>query len=187
MITAGTLGGRDPEAQLTASDEHVDVDTETLLRVVEQLGLLLSELGMPRMPARVFAYVLAEDADRYTARELADGLRVSLAAISGAVRYLVQAGLLDKGREPESRSDHYRIYDDDVWSAIMAHRIPLAERWASVVADAVDQLPEGSRGRRRLQETEAYYRFVAKASLTMMQQWREQKDELIAQVDRRHG
>jgi DNA-binding transcriptional regulator GbsR (MarR family) len=165
---------------LTARDE--DLDTETLLRVVEQLGLLLSEIGMPRMPARVFAYVLAEDADRYTARELADGLRVSPAAISGAVRYLVQAGLLDKGREPESRSDHYRIYDDDVWSAIMAQRIPLLQRWAGVLADAAQQLPEG-RGRRRLRETEAYYRFAAEASVTMIQQWRAQKDELIAQLD----
>ena len=172
---------------MTAPEEDLLVDTETLLRVVEQLGLLLSEVGMPRMPARVFAYVLAEDADRYTAGELADGLRVSLAAISGAVRYLVQAGLLDKGREPESRSDHYRIYDDDVWSAIMAQRIPLLERWAGVLADAVEQLPEGSRGRRRLRETEAYYRFAANASVTMMQQWREQKDELIAQLDGRHA
>jgi DNA-binding transcriptional regulator GbsR (MarR family) len=169
---------------LTARDE--DVDTETLLRVVEQLGLLLSEIGMPRMPARVFAYVLAEDADRYTARELAEGLRVSPAAISAAVRYLVQAGLVDKGREPESRSDHYRIYDDDVWSAILAQRIPLLERWAGMLADAVEQLPEGSHGRRRLRETEAYYRFAARASVTMIEQWREQKDELIAQLDGQH-
>ncbi|CAN5858498.1 hypothetical protein BH23ACT5_BH23ACT5_11240 [soil metagenome] len=31
----------------------------------------------PRMAARVFAYVLAEDSDRYTAAELAVGLGVS--------------------------------------------------------------------------------------------------------------
>ncbi len=165
---------------MTAQDE--DLATQTLLRVVEQLGLLLSEIGMPRMPARVFAYVLADDADRYTARELADGLRVSPAAISGAVRYLVQAGLLDRGREPESRSDHYRIYDDDVWAAIMAQRIPLLERWAATLADAARQLPEG-RGRDRLKETEAYYRFAARASLQMIEQWRAQKAELIAHLD----
>jgi predicted transcriptional regulator len=170
---------------VTARDE--DLDNETLLRVVEQLGLLLNEVGMPRMPARVFAYVLADEAHRYTARELADGLRVSPAAISGAVRYLVQAGLLDKGREPESRSDHYLIYDDDVWSAIIAQRIPLLERWAGMLADAVEQLPEGSRGRRRLRETEAYYRFAARASVTMMEQWRAQKDELIARLDGQHA
>jgi hypothetical protein len=52
------------------------------------------------MPARVVAYVLAEVSDRSTAGDIAAGLRVSPAAISGAVRYLVQAGLLGKEREP---------------------------------------------------------------------------------------
>jgi predicted transcriptional regulator len=132
----------------------------------------------------VFAYVLAEDADSYTARELAEGLRVSPAAVSGAVRYLVQAGLLDKGREPESRSDHYRIYDQDVWSAIATQRIPLLRRWADVLAEAVEQLPGDSRGRRRLRETQAYYRFMAAESPRLIQRWREQRDDLIAELDR---
>jgi hypothetical protein len=61
------------------------------------------------------------------------------------------------------------------------------ERWAGMLADAVEQLPEGSRGRRRLRETEAYYRFAARASVTMIEQWREQKDELIAELEGRHG
>ena len=47
---------------------------------------------MPRMAARIFAYLLAEDADEYTVAELATGPRVSAAAISGSTRYLVDAG-----------------------------------------------------------------------------------------------
>jgi DNA-binding transcriptional regulator GbsR (MarR family) len=170
--------------RVTAPASAEGLDNDALLRVVERLGLLLAEAGMPRMPARVFAYVLAEDADRYTARELAEGLRVSPAAISGAVRYLVQVGLLDKGREPESRSDHYRIYDDDVWSAIASQRIPLLRRWEVIIAEAVQQLPGGSRGRQRLRETQAYYRFMATESPRLMERWREQKDHLVAQLDR---
>lgn len=83
---------------------------------------------MARTPARVFAYVLADDAERYTAGELAAGLRVSPAAISGAVRTLVQAGLLGKEREPGSRSESYRVYDD-VWAAIVSQRLPMMDRW----------------------------------------------------------
>lgn len=169
---------------MTTPARAEDFDDDALLRAVERIGLLLTEAGMPRMPARVFAYVLAEDADRYTARELAEGLRVSPAAISGAVRYLVQAGLLDKGREPQARSDHYRIYDEDVWSAIAAQRIPLLERWEAIIAEAVQQLPHGSRGRRRLRETQAYYRFIAAESPRLMERWREQKDRLVAQLER---
>ena len=49
-------------------------------------AFLLTESGVPRMPARVFASVLAEDAGALTAAELAERLQVSPAAISGAVR-----------------------------------------------------------------------------------------------------
>src|SRR6185436_10524901 len=65
---------------------------------VERFALLLDEAGMPRMPARVFAAILADDGGRLTARELAERLSVSPAAISGAVRYLTQAGMIERGR-----------------------------------------------------------------------------------------
>lgn len=156
---------------------------DALLRAVEQLALMLTEAGIPRMPARVFAYVLAEDADRYTARELAEGLRVSPAAVSGAVRYLVQVGLLDRGREPGSRSDHYRIYDDDVWSAIFMRQLPMIRHWEDVTAEAVRQVGPDSRGGRRLRETQAYFRFLATELPHLQERWHQEKDELVARLD----
>jgi DNA-binding transcriptional regulator GbsR (MarR family) len=172
--------------EVTAAERPDDAE-EALLRVVEQIGLMLAESGLPRMPARVFAYVLADDADRYTARDLADGLRVSPAAISGAVRFLVQVGLLDKGREPGSRSDHYRVYDDDVWAAISLQRMPLLERWEQTVAEALEQLPGDSRGRRRLLETQAFYRFMGEEFSDLIERWRERKRGLVAELQEEHG
>jgi DNA-binding transcriptional regulator GbsR (MarR family) len=74
-----------------------------LLRVVERIALILNEAGIPRMSARVLAYMLADDADRYSAAALADGLRVSPAAISGAVRHLTATRMVVKEREPGRR------------------------------------------------------------------------------------
>ena len=54
-----------------------------LAHAVERLGQVLEKSGVPRMPARVFAYILADDRSVYTAAELAQGLHVSPAAISG--------------------------------------------------------------------------------------------------------
>lgn len=167
--------------------ERPEDDDDALLRAVEQLALVLTETGLPRMPARVFAYVLAEDADRYTARDLAEGLRVSPAAISGAVRFLVQVGLLDKGREPGARSDHYRIYDEDVWAAITLQRMPLLHRWEQTVAEAAGQLPSDSRGRRRLRETQAFYRFIGAEFSRLVDRWHEHKDRLVAEVEEEGG
>ncbi len=75
-------------------------ESEGLLRVVERIALILNEAGIPRMPARVLAFMLADDADRYSAAALAEGLRVSPAAISAAVRYLTARRILVKEREP---------------------------------------------------------------------------------------
>ena len=167
----------------TKPQNTADRDDDVLLEVVERFSVLLTEAGMPRMPARVFSYVLAEDADRYTAGQLAAGLGVSAAAISGAVRLLVQAGLLEKGREPGSRSDDYRIDDDDVWSAILLHRLPLLERWERISAEAVGQLGPSTRGGRRLRETQAYFHFLRSELPRLQERWHRIKDDIVAQLD----
>ncbi|HWJ40778.1 MAG TPA: MarR family transcriptional regulator, partial [Candidatus Limnocylindrales bacterium] len=63
---------------------------------VERFASVLTESGFPRMPARVFAALLATDSGRLTAAELAALLHVSAAAISGAVSYLVQVNLASR-------------------------------------------------------------------------------------------
>lgn len=146
-----------------------------LLRFVERFALVLTDAGMPRMSARVFAYVLAEDAERYTAAELASGLEVSPAAISGAVRYLVQSGMLGKEREPGERSDTYRIYDDDVWGTITERRAELLHDWEQRLAEGVELLGPDRPGGRRLQETQEFFAFSRVEIIRMIERWHEHK------------
>ena len=157
---------------LTA-DEH-----DRLLRAVERLTQMLTETGLPRMAARVFAFVLADDADRYTAAQLAEGLRVSPAAISGAVRYLVDIGLLFKDREPGTRADLYGVYDDDVWGTIMSARIPAMDRWVDALDDAVSEVGSARRGGQRLLETREFYTFMRRETAAMMERWKEHRRAL---------
>jgi DNA-binding transcriptional regulator GbsR (MarR family) len=160
------------------SDAHDhDPDRAAVLRFAEQFGLILNEIGMSRMPARVFAYVLADDAEGYTASELADGLQVSPAAISGAVRTLVQAGLLGRERTPGSRVDHYRVYDSDVWSAIMSQRMPLVDRTISTLEVLVADLDQSRPGGKRALETLEFYRFMRVEQDSLMERWRKHRAE----------
>jgi hypothetical protein len=46
-------------------------------RFVERFAQLLMEAGMPRMPSRAFACLLAEDSGRLTAAEFAERVQVS--------------------------------------------------------------------------------------------------------------
>lgn len=142
-----------------------------LEQAVERLGHVLEDSGVPRMPARVFAYILAENRDRYTAANLAEGLQVSPAAISGAVRYLTQTRLVVKERRPSGRGDLYRVVDDDVWGAIMAARVPLMDHYVASMEKAVTLLEPGSPGRTRVEETRDYFAFARDEMADLADRW----------------
>jgi DNA-binding transcriptional regulator GbsR (MarR family) len=143
-------------------------------RFVERFALLLTEAGMARTPARVFACILAEDSGRLTARELAERLQVSPAAISGAVRYLTLAGVLRRDREPGERRDHYAVHDD-VWPEMFTTRMAMVRRWEQAIGEAVELLGTDRPAGRRLQETREFFAFMQEELPEMLRRWEERR------------
>jgi hypothetical protein len=131
------------------------------------------------MPARVFAYALIDDADRYTATDLAQALRVSPAAISISVRDLVNAGLLGKQREPGDRTDTYVLHDQDIWPEIYLKREGLLEEFERIAAEGIELVGRGRPGGRRLAETAAYFAFMRKEMPELVERWRKHRQEAI--------
>lgn len=144
-----------------------------LARAVERLGQALESAGLPRMPARVFAFILADDQSVYSAAELAQGLDVSPAAISGAVRYLADTHLIVRERNPAGRGDLFRVRDGDIWGTIQRARLPVLDVIIESVQQAVDLLPTGSAGRERVEETRDYFCFVQEDAQGLDRRWRE--------------
>ena len=158
--------------------KHVYVaGVDDLARAVERLGQTLESMGLPRMAARVFAYVLAEDRSTHTAADLAAGLEISPAAVSGAVRYLTQTHLLARERNPRGRGHLFRVRDGDVWGTIQSARLPVLDRIIEDVETALDLLPAGSAGRSRVEETRDYLRFVREDSRRLEERWRRWRAE----------
>jgi hypothetical protein len=145
-------------------------------RAVERFGGTLEAFGMPRMAARVFAYVLAEDRSEYTAADLAEGLRISPAAVSGAVRYLVTSRLVVRERRPGRRGDVFRVTDGDIWATILGERVPLIGHFLASVDDAIALLDPGSAGYERLEETRQFFAFVGQEFAGMADRWRTFRD-----------
>jgi DNA-binding transcriptional regulator GbsR (MarR family) len=150
---------------------------QILLQAVERFAVLLDEAGMPRMPARVFAYLVLESGEGFTAGELAEALQVSPAAISGAVRYLIQARMIVRERHPGARRDHYRLHDD-LWYESTLERIGLLRRWEQLLAETIELVgPE--RAGRSLLETRAFLGFLQEVYPELMERWRERKRALF--------
>jgi len=152
-------------------------DQRAVLRFIERFATGLVEAGMARMPARVFAALLATDSGRLTAAELAESLQVSPAAVSGAVRYLVQLDLAGREREPGSRRDHYRVHDD-VWHEAITRRDQMLTRWEGSLREGLEALGPDTPAGARLAETLDFFEFVQKEMPAMMARWRVRRAQL---------
>lgn len=146
-------------------------DGEAVSRFVERFASAMEDAGIPRMPARVFVSLLATDAARLTARELAELLQVSPAAISHAVRYLTQVNLVSRESEPGSRRHHYRLYDE-VWYEALVRRDQVLSRWTTSLEDGVEALGAATPAGRRMAETLDFLDFLQVELAALLERWR---------------
>ena len=145
---------------------------EAVRRFVERFALTMAEAGMPRMPSRVLAAILAAEDGRRTAAELAETLGVSPAAVSGAVRYLLQVALITREREPGERRDHYRI-SSGTWYEAVTRREEMVARWEQDLSDGVKAVGPGSPAGDRLEETRQFFEHFRHALERAVVEWRE--------------
>ncbi|MFH8975160.1 GbsR/MarR family transcriptional regulator [Streptomyces sp. NPDC017890] len=153
-----------------------DRDPEAVSRFVEGFAAQLVEAGMQRMPARVFAALLASDSGSLTSAELGGQLRVSPAAVSGAVRHLAQQHMVSREREPGSRRERYRVHSDQ-WYEALTNREAVLKRWEGALREGVDSLGAESPAGRRMAETLAFFEFVDVEIAAMMERWRVHREE----------
>jgi predicted transcriptional regulator len=149
-------------------------DGAAVRQFVEHFASLLADSGMPRMPARIFVALLTADTSRLTAEELAGLLRVSPAAVSGGVRYLVQVGLVSRETEPGSRRHVYRM-PENVWHEVLRVRDRIMMRWADTMRGGAEVLGPGTPAGARLAESALYFEFVSKELPTLLDRWEDYK------------
>jgi DNA-binding transcriptional ArsR family regulator len=164
--------GREPERAGPAATGR---DPEAVTRFVERFAAVLAEAGIARMPARVFAALLVTDSGSLTAAELAELLHVSPAAVSGAVRYLSQFGMVSRERVPGSRRDRYRVLDD-VWFEASARRDSILASWESASRQGIELLGTDTRAGQRFAQSVQYFEFLRQELDGMMARWQARKN-----------
>jgi predicted transcriptional regulator len=118
---------------------------DPLFDYTERFSAVLVAAGFPPMPARVFVALLVADSGRLSAAELAAMLRISPAAVSGAVRYLIQIGLAHKERVPGSRRDYYRM-PGGMWDSLIRQRDQVMTRWTARASTWSARIPRPASG-----------------------------------------
>jgi DNA-binding transcriptional regulator GbsR (MarR family) len=157
-------------AEVSSGNDHSEVD-----RFVERFALTLVEAGLPRMPARVFAALLVADRGKLTAAELASRLWVSPAAISGAVRYLIQVHMIERGRDPGERRDYYGLAAEP-WYEALSQRDEILSRWIKALGEGIAAVGPDTAAGVRLVETREFFEFMKEELPDLLQRWRDRQD-----------
>ncbi|MER5707710.1 MarR family transcriptional regulator [Streptomyces sp. NPDC002122] len=147
---------------------------EAASRFVERFAAEMTAAGMQRMAARVFAALLASETASMTSAELAEQLRISPAAVSGAIRYLSQVSMVSRERDPGTRRDRYVLHNE-LWYETFTQRDQILTRWERVLRDGVETLGRDTAAGRRTAETADFFAFLQTEMLGIMDRWRAHK------------
>ncbi|MBO8189435.1 MarR family transcriptional regulator [Streptomyces sp. DW4-2] len=137
---------------------------------VERFAADLTEAGMQRMASRVFACLLTSDDGALTSAELSERLQASPAAISGAVRYLSQVGMVSRQRDPGSRRERYQLHHD-VWYTTLLNRDQVLNRWLVTLNAGAEAIGTDTPGGRRVRESAEFLEFMRKGLEDLLKRW----------------
>ena len=157
-------------------DDGHDEEAEVVSQFVERFAAQLVEAGMTRMPARVFAALLSSEQGVMSAAELGEQLKVSPAAVSGAIRYLAQVDMVRREREPGSRRERYRV-EGNQWYETLTSRDSVLRRWQETLREGVEHFGIDTPQGRRINETYQFFNFVEHELAAMMERWAKYKAE----------
>jgi DNA-binding transcriptional regulator GbsR (MarR family) len=161
--------------RIEPTSSNADRDPAAVAQFVERFAAALVDAGVPQMPALVFVALLATDSGRLTAEELAFQLRVSRAAVSGAVKYLTQLELVGRERQPGSRRQRYFL-QDPTWYELVTRREQILERWIVSTRAGVETLGLDTPAGARLAESLRFFEFLRDELSAMLERWRERQD-----------
>ena len=148
-------------------------DEVAVARFVERMAMIFATMGMPRMAARVLVTMTSAEEELLSPADLAARLQVSPAAVSGAVRYLTDFGLLVQEPVAGSRRDWYRMPDDAWYEASVARNsrfpalIETADEGLAALGD--EQTPASA----RLGQMRDFCAFADRELSLLLQRWRD--------------
>ena len=133
---------------------------------------MLSSHGLQRMTARVLAALLFTEQPTMTMGDLADQLRASAGAISGALKMLTSVGLVERVPAPGSRREHYRLRDD-AWAVQYTNQNEVTTAVLKAAEVGIAATPDSSLPHQRLTQMRDFYSFLLAEIPALLDRWHE--------------
>lgn len=147
-----------------------------LTRMVDELGTMLADAGLPPVAGRLLGWLLVCDPPEQSTSQLRKALHTSNASISQAGRLLVRVGIADRVHVRGAREVHYRMRPN-AWSALFEAKIAAMTQIRELAARGLKHAGDAPRQRDRLRELHDLYAFVEDEFRSIMLRWNKRRSD----------
>ncbi|MEK6756221.1 MAG: MarR family transcriptional regulator [Bacteroidota bacterium] len=148
-------------------------DKKELNQFIEEMGIVLEQLGVPRMAGKILGCLLLSREPEVSTDELVDQLQASRGSISTMTRFLIQRGLLDRVGRPAERRDYFRIRTG-TWSNILRGRMGQIIEFHTLIERGMELVtPKNELPYKRLKEMHEFYEFFEHEFPALFERWEE--------------
>ncbi|MGH8793894.1 MAG: GbsR/MarR family transcriptional regulator [Stackebrandtia sp.] len=143
----------------------------------DEIGMYFEEKGLPRIPGRIFGWLLVCDPPYQSAEELATELQISRGSISTAMQMMTRGGSVERHHVRGSRRTYYRVRPGR-WLDEAAKQARQAAEMVKVADRGLEMLAGASpEQRQRLQEMHDMYDFLSEEYSLIESKWRRRQQE----------
>lgn len=138
---------------------------------VEEVGLVLDEMGAPRMMGRIVGFLLICEPEHQSSQQIAAYLDASRGSVSTVTRMLVASGMIERVPIQNARSTFFRI-TEGAWTKMMRQRAARLQIMRDVAKQGLELLSDAPpERRRRLKQFHDFYTYLERESHTLIDRW----------------
>lgn len=127
---------------------------------VEEVSLIFEQQGHSRISGQILGWMHVCEPQSQSFKDLVNHLNVSKASISNMTRLLLQAGFIEKVREPGDRQTYFKLADY-AWCKVLERQLDIMSQLRDVSAKYRNELQnEGIEEIERLNKMHDFYDFV---------------------------
>lgn len=149
------------------------------LQLSEEMGAMFERAGSPRMAGRVWGLLLIARTEHVSASELSEALQAAPSTISGATRFLVGLGLIERIRKPGERRDYFTVHHGAILN-LARRRIETMVAARDMAARALDRFGDREVARPHLEELHAVYAWFADQTEDMLDRFSAERSTATA-------
>jgi DNA-binding transcriptional regulator GbsR (MarR family) len=161
-------------------DDRERTHAERLL--VEEYGLLFSEMGGTRMEGRVMAWLLLAEPPAQSLTAIAQGLGVSKAAVSTSARGLLQSRAVERVSEPGQRGDSYRAVAGKLESVLHLDHVTSLGRLVDRSLELIAGKDQTQSNYTLLREMRGFISFLEAEIPGLVSRWQAHREALQAEA-----